>query len=62
VDLHGVFMARQVLAAKHHTGVTREIDFVLGGAERQTLTLLNVADKVRNAVDVNGVRLVTGQT
>ncbi|MNP22329.1 hypothetical protein D3C76_1149990 [compost metagenome] len=62
VDLHPVFMQRQVVATKTHTVVVGEIHFVLAVSKPQTTACFSVADKRRNGVNIHCVRHVTCQT
>ena len=61
VDLHAVFMQRQVVAAEDHAAVAGEIDFMQAVGQHQALTLFYIANKTRNAIDIDVVRHVAGQ-
>ncbi len=61
VDLHAVFVQRQVVAAEDHAAVAREIDFMQAVGQHQALTLFYIANKTRNAIDIDGVRHIAGQ-
>ncbi|SPX65745.1 Uncharacterised protein [Leclercia adecarboxylata] len=62
VDLHPVFMQREVVAAKTHAVVLREIHFLPAIGQQQTTARFHVADKRRNGVNIYGVRHISGQT
>ncbi|MNN73121.1 hypothetical protein D3C81_1892120 [compost metagenome] len=62
MNLHTVFMQRQVAVAKTHAVVLREVDFVLALRKQQASTRFYIADKSGNAVDVHGRRLIACQT
>ncbi|MNL30511.1 hypothetical protein D3C87_1522510 [compost metagenome] len=61
VDLHAVLMQRQVIAAEHHAAVTREIYLMQAAGQHQSLTLFYIANKTRDAIDINGIRHIARQ-
>lgn len=62
VDLHTVFMQRQVAVMKTHPVVAREIHFMPSLCQQQTFALFYVANKTGNTVDIHGGRFVTCKT
>ena len=54
-------MQRQVVAAEDHAAVAWEIDFMQAAGQHQALTLFYIANKTRNAIDIDGVRHIAGQ-
>ena len=62
VDLHTVFMQRQVTVMKTHPVVAREIHFMPSLCQQQTFALFYVANKTGNTVDIHGGRFVTCKT
>ncbi len=61
VDLHAVLMQRQIVAAENHAAVTREINLMQAVGQHQALTLFYIANKARDAIDINGVGHITRQ-
>ncbi len=55
-NAHGVFMQRQIVALKTHAVVFREIHFMAALSQQQALAGFNIADKRRDAVNINGIR------
>ncbi len=62
MDLHSVFMQRQIAVVKTHAVILWEIHFVLALRKQQASTRLYIADKSGNAVNVHGSRLIARQT
>ncbi len=62
MDLHSVFMQRQVAVVKTHPVILREIHFVLTLRKQQASTRFYVADKSGDAINIHGSRLIACQT
>ena len=59
---HAVFMQRQVVAAKTHAVILREIDFMLPLGQQQATARFNVADKCRYRVNIDRIGLIARQS
>jgi hypothetical protein len=62
VNGHAVFVQRQVVAAKTHAVILREIHFVLAVCQQQATARFHVADECRDGININGVRHIACQT
>ena len=61
-DAHAVLMQRQVVGMEIHALIHREVHFVLTVGQHQAAMGINVLNKARNGVDVDGVRQVAGES
>ncbi len=61
-DTHAVLMQRQVVGMEIHALIHREVHFVLTVGQHQAAMGINVLNKARNGVDVDGVRQVAGES
>ena len=55
-------MQRQVVAAKTHAVILREIDFMLPLGQQQATARFNVADKCRYRVNIDRIGLIARQS
>lgn len=55
-------MQRQVVGMEIHALIHREVHFVLTVGQHQAAMGINVLNKARNGVDVDGVRQVAGES
>ena len=61
-NAHAVLMQRQVVGMEIHALIDREVHFVLTVGQHQAAMGVNVLNKARNGVDVDGVRQVAGES
>lgn len=59
---HAVFVQRQVVAAKTHAVIRREVDLVLAVGQQQSAARLDVTDKCRDRVNIDRIGLIARQS
>ncbi len=62
VNGHAVFVQRQVVAAKTHAVIRREVDLVLAVGQQQTTARFDVTDKSRDRVNIDRIGLIARQS